>query len=63
MSTNKEYRKHPNGEDIMSKLSDIIDLVDDAKEDFRYLENLSRVIINIDQVKQMCHEINSMIIS
>lgn len=40
MPTNKEYRKHENGEKIMELLSDIIDDCDEAKDNVRYLLKL-----------------------
>lgn len=57
MSTNKEYRKHPKGEDIMYRLSDIIDIIDDCKDDVRYLKNLEEVTANLQNVKSFCDEI------
>lgn len=40
MSNNKEYRKHEYGEEILYWLSDMIDDIDDCKENIRYWDNI-----------------------
>lgn len=52
MSSNKEYRKHEYGEDIMEALSDIVDYCDDAKDNVRYLENLEEVVTMLVEARK-----------
>jgi hypothetical protein len=61
MSTNKEYRNYEGFEDALYKLSDIIDLIDDCKEDVRYVENISETLEKLNQSKEIIDEVMKLI--
>lgn len=61
MNTNKEYRYHEGFEEALYKLSDVIDLIDDCKENIRYVENIPDTLEKLKLSQEIINEIMKLI--